>query len=64
MPKFNVNLVWTMTGNVIVEADSKEQARIVALGPDVPLPTDGFYLDGSFEVYDVEEDIDLVKEAD
>ncbi len=49
MKEYRIPLVWQMYGFVWVEAESKEEAIEIALGPDTPLP-DGTYIDDSCEV--------------
>ena len=49
MKKWSVSMVWTMYGNIVVDAETEEEAVAYALGPDCPLP-DGIYLDESAEV--------------
>jgi len=50
--KYSIPLVWQMGGRVTVEADSEEEAKEIALGPDHPLPK-GYYIDDSAEVDDI-----------
>lgn len=49
MPKFKVAVEWVVTTDVVVEAETLEDAILKV--EDMPeLPDDGEYLDGSFEV--------------
>jgi hypothetical protein len=51
--KYKIAVVWTMAGTYEVEADSLEEAKEIAEGSDPPcqkLPTDGEYVDDSFEI--------------
>ena len=47
---YRVHAYWQMSGDVNIEASSVEEAVEIALGPETPLPKDGVYLDGSFEI--------------
>ena len=49
MKEYRIPLVWQMYGFVWVEAESKEEAIEIALGPDTPLP-EGTYIDESCQV--------------
>ena len=51
---YSIPLVWQMGGRVSVKADSEDEAREIALGPDCPLPK-GYYIDDSAEVDDIAE---------
>jgi hypothetical protein len=51
--KFEVSVSWTMTATMIVGADSKEEAD--NLVREMNLPTDGEYLDDSFNVDEMKE---------
>ena len=54
MKTYKIGVVWQMYGYVDVEANSLEEAvKEVEAGGDMPLPMDGEYIEGSFEV-DVE----------
>jgi hypothetical protein len=49
MAKFKVAVEWVMTTDVVIEAETLEDAILKI--EDMPeLPDDGDYLDGSFEV--------------
>lgn len=49
MPKFKVAVEWVVTTDVVIEAETLEDAILKV--EDMPeLPDDGEYLDGSFEV--------------
>ncbi len=49
MAKFKVAVEWVMTTDVVIEAETLEDAILQV--EDMPeLPDDGDYLDGSFEV--------------
>ena len=51
MAKFKVAVEWTMYGTVEVDADNVEDAiDNVENDPDMPLPDDGEYVDGSFQI--------------
>ena len=50
---YKIGVVWQMYGTVEVEANNLEQAIHILHSTDVPLPDNGEYIDGSFEV-DVE----------
>ena len=50
MKTYRVPVVWQMYGYVEVEADSVAEAIHEAKG--APLPEDGSYIEGSFEVDD------------
>ena len=49
MAKFKVAVEWVMTTDVVIEAETLEDAILQV--EDIPeLPDDGDYLDGSFQV--------------
>ena len=48
MKTYKIPVVWSMIGYVEVEADSMSEAINKAV--DAPLPVDGDYIEGSFEV--------------
>lgn len=55
MKQFKVPVVYSMTGTVVVEAESREQLmQQLQSGTldtsDLPLPTDASYLEDSFEI--------------
>ena len=50
---YKIGVVWQMYGTVEVEANNLEEAIHILHSTDVPLPDNGEYIDGSFEV-DVE----------
>ncbi len=60
MKTYKVPVVWQMYGYVEVEADSMVEATLVAM--DAPLPDDGNYIEGSFEV-DESAIVDVVDES-
>ena len=51
--KFIIPVVWQMIGTITVEADSLEDAIEEALGDGTPLPTNGSYVEGSFDVDEI-----------
>ena len=53
MKTYKIGVVWQMYGTVEVEANNLEQAIHILHSTDMPLPMDGEYIEGSFEV-DVE----------
>ena len=55
MPEFKVPLVWQEYGHVYVNASTKEEAIVYALGPECPLPQ-GDYVDDSVMV---DEDLEV-----
>ena len=50
---YKIGVVWQMYGTVEVEANNLEDAIHILHSTDVPLPDNGEYIEGSFEV-DVE----------
>ncbi len=48
--EWRIPLVWSMYGFLKIEAETKEEAIALALGPDYPLPDNGVYLDDSIMV--------------
>lgn len=48
--EWRIPLVWSMYGFLKIEAETKEEAIDLALGPDYPLPDNGVYLDDSIIV--------------
>ena len=50
---YKIGVVWQMYGTVEVEANNLEEAIHILHSTDVPLPDNGEYIEGSFEV-DVE----------
>ena len=48
MKTYKIPVVWSMIGNVEVQAKSLSEA--VNKAYDAPLPDDGSYIEGSFEV--------------
>jgi hypothetical protein len=48
MKTYKIPVVWQMHGYVEVEADSMSEA--INKSYDAPLPEDGSYIEGSFEV--------------
>lgn len=48
--EWRIPLVWSMYGFLKIEAETKEEAIDLALGPDYPLPDNGVYLDDSIMV--------------
>ena len=53
MKTYKIGLIWQMYGSVEVEANSLAEAIHIVHSTDVPLPENGEYIEGSFEV-DVE----------
>ena len=53
MKTYKIGVVWQMYGTVEVEANNLEEAIHILHSTDVPLPENGEYIEGSFEV-DVE----------
>ena len=53
MKTYKIGVVWQMYGYVEVEANSLVEAIHIVHSRDMPLPMDGEYIEGSFEV-DVE----------
>ena len=51
--KFIIPVVWQMMGTITIEADSLEDAIAEALGDGTPLPKDGSYVEGSFDVDEI-----------
>ena len=49
---YEVSVTWLMSGTLTVEAETPEEALKVAEAEsrNCPLPTNGEYVDGSFEV--------------
>ena len=50
MKTYKIGVVWQMYGTVEVEANNLEQAIHILHSTDVPLPDNGEYIDGSFEI--------------
>lgn len=50
--EYRIPLVWEMWGHVNVVAESEEEAKQIALGPECPLP-EGHYVDDSVQVDDI-----------
>ncbi len=48
--EWRIPLVWSMYGFLKIEAETKEEAIALALGPDYPLPDNGVYVDDSIIV--------------
>lgn len=61
MKTWRVPVYWTMKSVMEVEADTLEDAIYKAQTDNGPLPTDGEYLDGSWDAGD--EDVELVREC-
>lgn len=64
MKQFRIPVVYSMTGTVIVEAESREQLmQQLHSGTldtsDLPLPTDASYLEDSFEI-DTDEEVEEI----
>lgn len=58
MKKWNIPVTWEMCGIVQIEANTLEEAmEIVKNDVDVPLPFDKHYVDDSFDLSIVEEEI-------
>ena len=53
MKTYKIGVVWQQYGYVEVEANNLEEAIHIVQSTDVPLPDNGEYIEGSFEV-DVE----------
>ena len=51
--KFIIPVVWQMMGTITIEADSLEDAIENTLDDSTPLPTNGSYVEGSFEVDEI-----------
>ena len=58
MKTWKIPVVWQMMGTVTVEADTLEEAIEIAQDDEgvIPIPDDGTYLDGSWEVDCSDED--------
>ena len=60
MKTYKIPVVWQMMGTVEVQAESLDDAVEKVLDTSVPLPEDGEYIEGSFEVdesvYSTEDD--------
>ena len=50
MKTFKIPVVWQMMGTVEVQAESLDEAVKKVLDDSTPLPDDGDYIEGSFEV--------------
>ena len=50
MKTYKIGVVWQMYGTVEVEANNLEEAIHILHSTDVPLPDNGEYIDGSFEI--------------
>lgn len=48
MKTYSIPIIWAMSAHVEIQAESLEQALIEA--ENAPLPSDGNYLEGSFEI--------------
>ncbi len=63
MKTYKIPVVWQMMGTVEVQAESLDDAVEKVLDTSVPLPEDGEYIEGSFEVdesvYSLQEDESL-----
>jgi len=59
---YKIPCVWQMWGMMEVEADSLEEAKRIAI-EDAPLPTDGEYLEGSFELDEESDDFGEVADV-
>ena len=63
MKTYKIPVVWQMIGHVEVQAESLDDAVEKVLDTSVPLPEDGEYIEGSFEVdesvYSTEDDTDI-----
>jgi hypothetical protein len=57
MAIFKVSCSWEVYSTMNIEANSLTEAIAIAESDDYPLPTEAFYIDGSFNV-----DIDMSKE--
>ena len=47
---YKIGVVWQMYGTVEVEANNLEEAIHILHSTDVPLPENGEYIEGSFEI--------------
>ena len=47
---YKIGVVWQMYGTVEVEANNLEEAIHILHSTDVPLPDNGEYIEGSFEI--------------
>lgn len=54
MPKFSLYCSWELCAFVEVEAETREEAVRYA-NEEMPLPSEGVYVDSSFEVLPAEE---------
>ena len=50
MKIYKIGVVWQMYGTVEVDANNLEEAIHILHSTDVPLPDNGEYIDGSFEI--------------
>lgn len=53
MKLYTIPVVWQMMGTVVVAADSLEDAIADALDDGTPIPTNGSYIEGSFDVDEI-----------
>lgn len=58
--KYKVPVMWSVTGEYEIEADSEEDA--IHKSGFLPLPENECYVDGSFEVF--EDEVEEIKESD
>lgn len=49
MKTYRIPCSWSMGGTLLIDAESLEQAKEIALN-DSPLPQDGAYLEDSFQI--------------
>lgn len=62
MKRWDIPVSWEVCGHISVVADTLEQAMEIAkTDENIPLPDNGTYVDGSWEVWD--EDIELVRQC-
>lgn len=59
--EFVIPCIWQVAGEMRIKAETLEQAKQIAYD-EAPLPTDGEYLDGSFEVDEESDRLGLVIE--
>ena len=54
LPKWKIPVTWQMCGFVYIDAPTLEEAMEIAKDEDgtIPLPNDGNYVDGSWELSD------------
>lgn len=50
MPQYKISCNWEVYGTAYIDADNLKQAIEKAKEDDFPLPTDNYFIDGSFEI--------------